>query len=457
MVSRRRSLGLVAGILSTTAGCLNNSPKNRSDTSTPSATESNSSTESNNDVNDGSVTTPEDVPDWVPKWSLSFNDADVYSLDAGDERVLATVDRSNAESQTTAIVAIDPGKRAIAWETESKGAPVHGSHASFVENGNDSYGVTLHEDTVYTVTGLAEAREWSALRALDQTTGERDWSFKRQRKLAVAGVSNGLVVATGLEFFPPSGETETSHAKSDTPLSTVVFGLDESNGEVRWTNEYESVKDVAVGPAGIYVAVGDHLEGLRYDGESQFTYRQGPARRVEASSEGIYYLSGKGTNKTLHGLTRSGNRRWKRSVAVEELLLDDDRLYAGGKEVVAIESDGTIDWRDDDYGRRLRLSPDDETLYSLSGSGVSAYATEGDKRWTFYPTSNTVWPAAVTPDALVVRSVDPDSSPKSAAYAVNAAGQATGVFGSRSMPDVTALDGAVYVANGLSELVALES
>lgn len=81
------------------------------------------------------------------------------------------------------------------------GEAVGRSHAAYQRTARCGWGVTSTTNAVYAVAGRAEEHEWTELHALDRTTGGRRWSFKRDRELAVAGVSNGLLVAPGLGFF----------------------------------------------------------------------------------------------------------------------------------------------------------------------------------------------------------------------------------------------------------------
>ena len=444
MVSRRHVLRLGVGGLAATAGCLGtgSSPLHGS---------------LSGDVGHADTTTPGDVPEWRPEWTHWFTPWDVLGLDVGDGALFATL---NGETGHSAVARVDPADQSVDWQTTFEGEAVAQSNASAQHVARGQWGLTLAADAVYAVAGPVQQREWSALHALDRVTGERRWSVRRERRLAVVGLVDDLVVATGLEFFPPPGQTPVSDQTPSSPLSTVVYGLDAADGAVRWTREFDGVRDAAVSTEGVYVAAGDRLVGLDPDGRTRFTYVRGPARRVEAAAGRVYYLTGDPPGAVLHGLAPNGDRDWRRALPVDELLLDGDRLYAGGGAVVAVEPDGAVDWRDADAGRWLLLDPDRDALYTRSGrraDAVTAYDVAGAERWTFDPPSNNAWPEAATADALVVSAITGTTAaePSLTVYAVAADGRATAAFGRDTVFDAVGLDGTVYLADGDSRLLAL--
>ena len=448
MVSRRRILKLGTGALAAAAGCTSttdNSPKADDPADRSSAT----------DAGDGPTTTPDDdLPAWEPAWSLSFDDANALGLDVRDGMLYMALSANDGPSS---VAAVDPAKRTVLWRTQSEGEAVAGSHASGQSIARGQWGSTVTERAVYTVAGPAEEREWSALHALDRETGDRQWSLQRDRKLGVAGVREDLVVATGLEFFPGPEQTPISHQTPEEPLVTVVYGLDLEDGTVYWEREFEEVAEVAVSPDGIFVGADDRLVGLDDAGETTFTLDHGPATRVEATSGRVYYLTGDPYGddgpQTLHGVAPGGGRDWHHDLPVHELLLDGDRLFAGGDVVVAVEPDGTVVWRDGDYGQWLLLDPDGDSLYtrsSVQADAATAYDTAGDARWTFDPPVNNAWPEATTADALLVGTVSGPS------YAVNAEGEATATLERETVFDAVGLNGTMFLADGRSQLLALE-
>ncbi|MFC4550434.1 MULTISPECIES: PQQ-like beta-propeller repeat protein [Halorussus] len=442
MVSRRRLLQAGAFGLSATAGCL--STLRKSGRSLP------------NDVGDGETQTPGDVPEWTPAWTLPFDDWHVLGLDTADGLLYVTLSKSNGPSS---IAAVDPDSQSVRWQTESEGEAVAGSHVPDQQTAKDQWGVTLTEDTVYAVAGPVEKREWSSLHALSRADGMRRWSLKRKRELSVAGVVDGLVVATGLEFFPPPGTTPVSHQTPESPLSTTVYGLDTATGTVRWTRTFTDVQDVAVGD-GIYVADTDRLVGLTVDGKTQFTYDQGPGSLVGATTDRVFYVTGQGVSATVHGVSPDGSRDWRRNLPVDEILVDGDRLYTGGDTVAAIDADGTVVWTDNEYGHWLLLDPDRDTLYTrsqIAADAATAYDVSGSKRWTFDPPSKDAWPETATRDAVMVTAITGDHAdePFYTLYAVNANGKATAALGKDTVFDATGLDGTIYIGDGESNLVAL--
>ena len=204
---------------------------------------------------------------------------------------------------------------------------------------------------------------------------------------------------------------------------------------------------------GVYVAVTDRLIGLGLDGERRFSSEQGPGTRVEAAAGRIFYLTGGDSASTLYGVALSGGVDWRHDLPIHELLLSGDRLYAGGKVVVAIEADGTIAWRNTTYGEWLLLDPDRDTLYTRSqerSDVVTAYSVDGEKRWTFDPPANNAWPETATSDALIVSAITGDNGnePFLTVYAVDSKGEPTASLGKETVFDATSRGDTAYLADG---------
>jgi hypothetical protein len=458
MVSRRRFIQLGAATLVASAGCIGDQ-----DAPTPESPGSGSGGQpSPTDPGDGPTTTPGDLPTWEPAWSLSFDGVNGLGLDTADGLLYVT---QSAEDGPSSVAAVDPDRQEVLWRTVSEGEAVGGSHATAQGIARGQWGSTLTDDSVYTVAGPAEEREWTALHALDRENGDRRWSLERERELGVAGVLDGLVVATGLEFFPGPGQTPVSHQTPEEPLVTVVYGVDPGDGTVRWTREFEGVADVAVSTDGVFVGTEDRLFGLDHEGTETFTDGHGPTVAVEAVPGRVYHLTGdpyENGPQTLHGVSPAGDRDWRHDLGVEELLLDGNRLYVGGSGgVAAVEPDGTMPWRDDDSGQWLLLDSDRDTLYTRSGrraDAATAYDTAGETRWTFDPPSNNAWPEAATADALMVTVITGDSAdePFKTVYAVDGDGEATAARGVDTVFDALGLDGTIYLTDGQANLLALE-
>lgn len=389
---------------------------------------------------------------------MAFDGRDALGLDAADGLLYATLGRDGGPS---AVAAVDPSEWSVRWETEAEGEAVSGSHAPGAGIARGQWGVTLAADAVYAVAGRVEDRRWTAVHALDRASGDRRWSVRRERELAVAGTLDDLVVAAGTEFFPPPGETAHGHRTPEEPLSTVVYGIDAANGDVRWRREFTGVRDAAVGAEGVYVGAGNRLVGLDPDGSDRFTYDRGPATAVEATAGRVVYLTGENGGATLHGVAPDGSGDWRYRAPVGELLSDGDRVYAGGDAVVAVASDGTVDWRDDDHGQWLLLDPGRDSLYARSGEragAATAYDVRGTERFTFDPPSTNAWPEAATRDALAVSAITESGSddPFLTVYAVTADGEATAALGVDTVFDAVGLDGTVYLGDGDANLLALD-
>ena len=461
MVSRRRTLRVAAAGLASFAGCAGSAPSDSGSPtpeSTPTLTPPPTDTDGTDAPPDSTTRTTSrpaevaDPPEWTPSWRLDVGGG-IYGFDPEDGVLYAV---AGSEGGSSAVVAIDPAERDVAWRTELDGEPVEGSHAE--PNDDDLWGVTVENGRVYAVSGTADSYGWTAVRALDRDTGDRRWSFRKERRLAVRGVDDGRVFAAGLEFFEP----EHSHDTPREPLATVLYAIDVETGTARWSRTFVAVEDVAVGSGAVYVVADDRLVALDYDGEVRFAFeRGGPGKGVHVASDRVYYTTGSDRDRaTIHGLTASGDRDWTRSLPVSEFALAGNRLYAGGAAVAALDPDGTVAWRDDTWGRSLLFGPDEETLFARAGRGadrVSAYATgDGRKRWVFNPPSNDAWPAAATDDAAVVQAITAEDAddPFTTLYAVDTAtGTPTAAF--ESGGSAATLDGTLFVG-GDSTVLAFD-
>jgi hypothetical protein len=472
MVSRRRILQVGGAALAGLAGCLDRTPGDSSpsetrthsptdgqSTTSPTGSPSESSTETSPKVlDDGPTRTPGDVPDWSPEWTLAFDGWNALGLDATDGSLYVTLSRNEGRA---GVAEVAPSRQSIPWQTEVEGEAVGGSHATSQGIARGQWGVTLTDETVYLVTGNVLDRLWTRLHAFDRESGERRWSVEHDRELGVVGVDDGLVIAAGLEFFPPPGTTTASHQTPESPLTTVLYGIDEASGSLRWKREFTGVTDTAMAGDRVYVATKKRLVGVRRDGTVQFRYGRGPGTRVAATPERAFYLTGERETATLHGVSPSGRPAWRHDLPVSELLVGDGRLYAGADVVVAVETDGTVRWRDDDYGQWLLLEPNSDRLYTRSGiqaDAATAYDVAGAERWTFDPPSTNAWPEAATSAALAAAAITAENAndPFYTLYAVNSDGGATAARGIDTIFDSLGLDGTIYVGDGESRLLALD-
>lgn len=437
---------MAAGTLGVLAGCTG---RDGSTTSTGTPTPTGTPTE-----------TPTDLPEWYPEWTLAFSGRHVLALEPGDGLLYATV---SSDGGPSGVVAVDPVTREIVWQREFEGEAVGGSYAGYRPLARDQWGLTATADRLYAVHGRDASYDWTALHALDRATGDRRWSFRRERKLAVRGVAGGTVVATGLEFFEP----EHTHDTPAEPLTSVVYGLGATSGEVQWSRSFDGVRDVAVGTDAAYVAVGGELVALGLDGSRRWVLDgDAPARTVRAADGRVYYATDAGDDRsTVRRVALDRTVEWTRTLPVEEFLLDGDRLYASGDAVTALDPDGSVAWRADTYGQWLLFDPARETLYTRAGraaDAVDAYVASGERdgrqrRWRFDPPSQNAWPEAATREAAVATAITGESAdePFYTVYAVRD-GRPTKALGLDTVFTAVPLDGTVYVGDGNSQVVALE-
>lgn len=348
------------------------------------------------------------------------------------------------------VAAVDPADGSVGWQQTVPGEAVGAGSV-------DGWGVTVGDDALYAVTGNVEDHAWSAVRALTRSDGSERWSLRRERRLAVRGVTGGLVVVTATAFEERSSPTDAS--PSDAPRSTRVLGVDAASGSVRWTREFDGVADVA---AGTVVAVAaDDLTLLDRDGSRRGRYGRGPGRQVEFAGDRGYYLTGEGESGVLYGVAPTGEADWRRPLPVRRFVVGPDRLFAAGEGVFAVDPDGTVAWRDDDRGSQPFLGPGAETLYTRAGETAdraTAYGVDGRERWTVTPPSRNAWPAAATDGAAVVQAVTGDSAdePFYTVYVVDAEGRATASRGVDTVFDVIGHDGRFYLGDGEGRLLAFD-
>lgn len=470
MVSRRRFLHLTGSAAVTSlAGCLDSTrtgtPGDDATTTDTTSQDDTTPTTEPTPLADPPVRTPGDVPAWSPTWTMTFDGWRVRGLNRGDGVLYATLTAQGRDG--SAVAAVDPAAQSVLWRREMAGRAV-GVPADHRPIGREGVGVTRTPDALYAVSGNLRRNEWSAVHALDPATGDHRWSLRRQRELAVAGVLDSLVVVTGLEFFPGVGEVAPTHTTPEEPLTTVVYGVDAADGNVRWTREFAGVRAVDVGAGGVHVAASGRLVGLDRQGQTRFERGTGPVGRLECLTDTMFLLEGPGLrptsdqSATLHRLTSGGEREWTRDLPVNELLVDPgaERLYLGGDSVYAVGFDGQVAWYADDYGEWLLLDPDRDTLYTRSGlqaDAATAYDVAGDARWRFDPSVRNAWPEAATSDSLVVSAITPDDGNDQflTVYAVDGDGRATAALDIDTVSAALGRDGTVYLADGDAALHAL--
>ncbi|MXR40022.1 PQQ-binding-like beta-propeller repeat protein [Halobaculum sp. WSA2] len=420
MVSRRTALRLAGVALLPAAGCADRTAGPDGSTDSPTPTERSASPDSRPD-SPTDRTPPEDLPDWQPAWTRTVEERHVLGLDTHDGTVYASLSNEGGPS---AVAALDPADGTELWRTPTPGE-LEGQAYAEPNDGDDQWGVTVTDDRVFAVTGHADRNEWTALRALDRATGEVTWPLRRERKLAVRGVRDGTAYVTSLEFFAP----EHSHDTPEEPLTSDLLAVDVADGTVRWSRQFAGVGDVAVSPAGVFVAAGTRLVGLTPEGDERFAVDTGIAgTAVEATADRVFFLGeGDGSLRPLRGYALDGTRDWGDRRRIRDVLLDRERerLYAAGDVTMALKEDGSVAWRRDVHGGHpLLLDGAREALYTRGGgSTAEAFSLpDGTHRWSVDPGERYAWPVAATTGTAVVEGF----AEGRALYAVDAgSGEAT--------------------------------
>lgn len=463
MITRRRLLALATAGFATAGGCLDRTTGSdgpgtaTTTTGEPDGQTPDPATEpTDSDAQSERTTATDDLPDWDPAWTLDTEYEHVLGVDAGPDSLFLTL---NDEGGPSAVAALRRGEQSIAWEQSFDGEASWGNPGA-PDDHRDQWGVVVADGAVYSLHGRAESYEWTALHALDAESGERRWSFRRERNLSVRGVRDGTVLATGLEFFEP----EHSHDAPEEPLRTVLYGLDAASGDERWTASFDGVEDVAVGPETVVVATADAVAGIGLDGTER--WQAGLSEEVRAlATVGDVTVVATGEERrdtTVRGFGPAGTEQWSRSLSVASLFERDGRVYGFGRVVAALESDGTVAWQGT-FGDEPTFSPSGDRLYTRSGrqaDAVDAYDLPGGRRqFRFDAPSDDGWPVAATDDAVVAEAITPEKADFTSLFAVSAeTGEPRAVYRpDHHVFDSEAVDGTVYTGFGGGTLVAFET
>lgn len=424
MVSRRATLALLGSAL---GGCVSGRGTPSPDR-TPTPTDGTDPPPATDDPTPDPNTPPEGWPpaDWTPDWTHGLPVSHVLGIDALDGRLLVTA--SDGQGPTV-LQSYDPGARAVRWEREFAGEAV----ANSMHPGGTRpriWGVTDAGDTLLSVTGRVDDREWAELHALDPATGEERWSLRRRRRLLVRGLADGAAYVVSRAFEEKSTD---HHHGSDTPtpepLAASLLAVDLADGSVRWSRDFTGVGDVAADDSGVYVTVMDRLLGFDHDGTRRWRVTGGSrGKRVCPTADVVYHVSKPEWDRTVvRGVGRDGSVRWTRRFRADESAAHDGRLYVAGDRLSALGPDGSLDWQADGYAGTLTFGPAGETVYVRTGAQADAVGAvalaDGSRRWTFDPPITNAWPEGATAGTVVAGGIGEVGMPL---YRVDAAsGEAT--------------------------------
>ncbi|WP_435360909.1 PQQ-binding-like beta-propeller repeat protein [Haloarchaeobius sp. DFWS5] len=410
MYDRRAVLAASGVFLSGVAGCLSGDDSGSgTGTTTPSTSEGTTSpptsegtTTSRSTDESTADTDDETVPGWEYQWIQGWNYDNALGVDPFEGTLYVTLSDDGSGDNSSATAAVDPADGTVLWQTEHEGEAVEYSYVRHNE-GDDQWGVTLTEESVYSVNGNADRHEWTTLHAMARDTGERRWTLERDQLLGVVGVFQGTVFVQSTEFFVP----EHSEDQPD-PRPTSVLAVDADSGEVRWEKTVTAADSmVGVDDEGVYFVADDRLLAFGHDGKKQGD-RELPSGNttLAVASGGRYLLQRSEAGNRIAGFAPDGSERWSHEAGGYHSLAVDDVLYIDRPSLSAVGAGGTIRWQADAYGGDFVTSPSGETLYSSSGmaaDAVTAYANaDGHAKWTIDPPYQNAWPAAATADTVVV-------------------------------------------------------
>ncbi|WP_436931542.1 outer membrane protein assembly factor BamB family protein [Halosimplex halobium] len=399
-----------------------------------------------------------DLPEWTAARWVDTDYADVLALDAGEDRLYVTLGSDGGGR--SAVAALSPGRTQFDWLQSFAGEAEAGSHHEPTD-ATDTWGVTVGDGTVYSVHGRGDSYEWTALHALDAGTGTERWSFRRERRLGVAGLLDGAVVVRATEFFEP----EHTHDTPEEPLETTIHAVDTDSGDSRWSASLADATAFTVGDDTVYAASGRTLSAYGPDGDRRWRRElSGTVRLATVLGDTVVCSVGESDDgSSLVGLSTGGETLWTRSLSARWFVPTDDRVYVGDDSVAAIAADGTVAWRERAYAHDPLLSADGNRLYTRTNvqmNAVDAYDLPGgDRPFRFVTPSNNGWPVAATAETLVAEAITPEKAEFTSLFAVDAAtGEPRAVYRpSDSVFTVTGFDGTVYAGFGDGRLGVFEA
>lgn len=438
MVTRRRVLKALPGVLVATAGC--GSRDAGSGGPTPTTSDPASPTRDPTRATTDPTTA-------VPVRSDSPGDESVTTTAGGCESSASTT----AEPTTT--VRVTPSSAGVVWEHDTgadgafasaigDGRVYAGSgesvvRAHVIEDGSEQWTAELSdpiqaidyaEGTVLVISGTVELRGDQDLHAIDAADGTERWTADlTDWYLSVLGTRDGTVyVGTADDYLQGYGQTlyALSLADGSTEWSTEigdpsdhhltdgtiyvgsygwVYAIDATTGDERWSNEIEeyTFRTLAtLGSTAIYAdkrPEGTVLIGVdRETGERRFTFDRWRVSSVVAGDD-AFYVGGGATGSLAPA---GGSVNWRATPGTHLLpVLDGERVYVASNQdarVIAYPRDGGCpDWEwtpTPDRALITNLSIRDDVLYAAArgedGGSNGRYrfaldAATGTTRWVF--------------------------------------------------------------------------
>lgn len=425
MVSRRTFLSTLGA--AALAGCLGDDDGDGDADASPTPDPDGTPTRTGSDGDDDETpehtrpptTTPEYWPpdDWSPAWSLGVDRTHVTDIRvAGDVAYVAAIDPSGSEMGETTVAALPSESREFDWTASLPGETVAQSQG---ENARPNPPAVLVDgDSLLVVTGDDTGGRWNELSMLDRTSGDRQWSLRRDRRFDVLGVRDGVVYALARAF---RRRTTDHYHGTDTPTPTprdaTLLAVDRSNGTVRWSREFRGVKAGAVGPESVFLGVMNELVALDHGGNRRWRYRgTHPTHSVFPADGGAYFLTQPDWGRLVaHGVDAGESERWRSELHASRSATYDGDLFVGGDRFGRFAPDGSVVWRTQEYAQWMVFAPADDRVYTRTGAmadAVGAYGlADGERAWTFDPPISNAWPETASADVVVAGGIGDQGRP----------------------------------------------
>lgn len=285
------------------------------------------------------------------------------------------------------IANLHVGDGIIRWRFSVAGALAAGGHPTLAQFGSDLFVVsdTRNDETLL-----------NHLERVDPETGSRVWLFETREFLKPLGVVDDQLLVAGHSIKAPPHELGVNQ---DPAGEGRLHAIDMATGEQRWETVIPYLSRATVARHGIYLTTDwegddspeDTLVAVDLDGTERWRKATGTVHLAEPASVPNGVITGY-RRDGVSMLAPDGTEQWHVSGwdrGPGQVEVAQDRIYVGSDPLVAIDRNGSEQWRQSVSGRVVRSSPEDRMLDGLileTGRSVTALTYEsGAIRWTWTP------------------------------------------------------------------------